>query len=971
MYILSKDRVQLSPFFASWKIWIPSFKFTTKSATVICAVGISFGLGGFILYKLYCRFIQPFFKKPPKKKKSNTRNANRESPKSVDGSGGEKTMGNSNSNRPETSAYFSPKTGVNLHVGRKSRSKDNLQAESSNNRTKRRVKRRKTSADSDMTKSVPVKVPSSSSSISTSRLVHSASDVSNIDLDGSMKANVSLQSLCDRNIKELEKLKREDELNDDQGQEQFPQVNVQTRLESQSDNLSNKENVADSSYSQADSSSKFHIELSDDLLTVSSVLLTPPSEDDGQGRLDQFRNHSHLSVLCDHDQQHPLSSSDCHTDSKNGADESCSCDERDSVASLPKLRSPDRFFRESLRHRLQECQNGAGSSNSSSLDSSPDFSPYARNRKYSIETDSLSCLSGIATPDSEIFNLDVDNGTEDQFDHLEEEVLDIEQEFASLANKLNELKNIALKSEGSSIEYSPSHPLAKKAVEIVDRTRSRLSRSRSVSVSSTDSSPAHSIDMPDLSWDSEGLHANNSSHHGNSINKVTPNSRRCSEPGGAIRNKLHAKYLFRNSNGHSSINYDSPIESDLERDGTLDNLSTDECFDLQNLSDWASSDCNPVSQNKPKSSTDGSDSKESLPVRDSASVDASSQNVSSSENPSNVSSSQNENNSADPMNADGKSDMSSASCSSDIFESARETNSDPRPNSSKEEDCQCPNVNLESNNNGTVQVSKKMAIPDYVKSEWKGHTERASTIRKAYEEIPKQTGCNYLCRIRGDNYCGIRGTLFQCLRTGIDITKRWSDYCTITELTKKYAEGSSGLKLWSFARRLSCMEGQQLSLMRQCLSLLFSKFEEARSIESQKERENWTINLLNSDHSCDLYLMEGIKLLMLLNVLDLKQKQERGDDVPIFVWLLFARDTSETPQQFVKNHLNALGDSGGIEQVEMFLLGHTLGVRVQVLRLSQFGQEDFIVYYPDETDNNWSQVSLIAEDDRHYNVPVP
>ena len=55
----------------------------------------------------------------------------------------------------------------------------------------------------------------------------------------------------------------------------------------------------------------------------------------------------------------------------------------------------------------------------------------------------------------------------------------------------------------------------------------------------------------------------------------------------------------------------------------------------------------------------------------------------------------------------------------------------------------------------------------------------------------------------------------------------------------------------------------------------------------------------------------------------------------------------------------------------MFLLGHTLGVRIQVLRLSQYSQEDFIVYYPDETDNNWSQVALIAEDDRHYNVPVP
>ena len=61
--------------------------------------------------------------------------------------------------------------------------------------------------------------------------------------------------------------------------------------------------------------------------------------------------------------------------------------------------------------------------------------------------------------------------------------------------------------------------------------------------------------------------------------------------------------------------------------------------------------------------------------------------------------------------------------------------------------------------------------------------------------------------------------------------------------------------------------------------------------------------------------MEGLKLLMFLDSLDLNDSREIGEDVPIFVWLLFARDTSETPLMFLKNHLNTLGDSGGIEQV--------------------------------------------------------
>lgn len=55
----------------------------------------------------------------------------------------------------------------------------------------------------------------------------------------------------------------------------------------------------------------------------------------------------------------------------------------------------------------------------------------------------------------------------------------------------------------------------------------------------------------------------------------------------------------------------------------------------------------------------------------------------------------------------------------------------------------------------------------------------------------------------------------------------------------------------------------------------------------------------------------------------------------------------------------------------MFLLGHTLSVTIQVVRLLQYKQEDFISYYPDEYVGLWPQVSLLAEDDRHYNVPVP
>lgn len=57
-------------------------------------------------------------------------------------------------------------------------------------------------------------------------------------------------------------------------------------------------------------------------------------------------------------------------------------------------------------------------------------------------------------------------------------------------------------------------------------------------------------------------------------------------------------------------------------------------------------------------------------------------------------------------------------------------------------------------------------------------------------------------------------------------------------------------------------------------------------------------------------------------------------------------------------------------QVEMFLLGHTLGVTLQVVRPASYGQDDFICYYPDVNIGLWPEVTLVAEDDRHYNVLV-
>ena len=102
--------------------------------------------------------------------------------------------------------------------------------------------------------------------------------------------------------------------------------------------------------------------------------------------------------------------------------------------------------------------------------------------------------------------------------------------------------------------------------------------------------------------------------------------------------------------------------------------------------------------------------------------------------------------------------------------------------------------------------------------------------------------------------------------------------------------------------------------------------------------------------------------------IDLYERQNKGEDIPIFAVILFARDTSQNPDQLLGNHVNGVGDTHGLEQVEMFLLGHTLGVQLQIFRPSQAGQPDFCSFFPDDVTSGTPKLLLLAEDDRHYNV---
>nr|CAD7571998.1 unnamed protein product [Timema californicum] len=237
-----------------------------------------------------------------------------------------------------------------------------------------------------------------------------------------------------------------------------------------------------------------------------------------------------------------------------------------------------------------------------------------------------------------------------------------------------------------------------------------------------------------------------------------------------------------------------------------------------------------------------------------------------------------------------------------------------------------------------------------------------------YAEIPSMFGFQHLRRIRGDNYCGVRAAIFQTLSQGHLVP---GGSATFEHLSRAVNNNNCGwLKNWKFASRLPYQRNNVLYGMKACLQSLDNLIS---LLSSERNREEALVNILTSDPLLDLHIMEAVKLHMLHRAMELHQANSNGYDVPLFAVLMFSRDTSETPKDFMNNHLSEVGNSGGLEQdetIEMYLVGYTLGVTLTVVRPSAFGTDDFVCSYPDWNQGIWPQVFLVAEDDRHYNVLV-
>ncbi|XP_051038551.1 ubiquitin thioesterase otulin isoform X2 [Phodopus roborovskii] len=223
-----------------------------------------------------------------------------------------------------------------------------------------------------------------------------------------------------------------------------------------------------------------------------------------------------------------------------------------------------------------------------------------------------------------------------------------------------------------------------------------------------------------------------------------------------------------------------------------------------------------------------------------------------------------------------------------------------------------------------LSVAPEMDIMDYCKKEWRGNTQKATCMKKGYEEVSQKF--TSIRRVRGDNYCALRATLFQAMSQLAELPLWLQD---------------PELMLWASLAEMKTAEARQIACDE-----LFTNEEEEYS------------------------LYEAVKFLMLNRAIELYDDKEKGKDVPFFSVLLFARDTSNDPGQLLRNHLNQVGHTGGLEQVEMFLLAYAVRYTIQVYRLSKYNTEEFLTVYPTDAPKDWPVVTLIAEDDRHYNIPV-
>uniref|UniRef100_A0A8D0BX04 OTU deubiquitinase with linear linkage specificity like n=1 Tax=Salvator merianae TaxID=96440 RepID=A0A8D0BX04_SALMN len=265
-------------------------------------------------------------------------------------------------------------------------------------------------------------------------------------------------------------------------------------------------------------------------------------------------------------------------------------------------------------------------------------------------------------------------------------------------------------------------------------------------------------------------------------------------------------------------------------------------------------------------------------------------------------------------------------------------------------------------------VSAEVDLLGYCAKKWKGDTEQAKQMRKAYEELFWKHHMKYLRQVKGDNYCVLRAILFQIFSQGIPLPS-WTKTTDVLKLPEKllYSQGCNWIEQYSFGSE-RYTGGNTLGKLRKCLETLKNQWMEFSSIKDQYEREN-RCSTVFIDETLEHKLYEAIKFIMLYQVIEAYEHMNK-ECLPQFFNLFFMRDSSLDPLSYMMNHLNSIGDRRSLDEMEMFLLGYSLEVKITVYNLSKFNSKTFQGRYTEEPQRDCHEVSLLTEDDRHYHIPV-
>uniref|UniRef100_A0A8C2M6B4 OTU deubiquitinase with linear linkage specificity like n=1 Tax=Cricetulus griseus TaxID=10029 RepID=A0A8C2M6B4_CRIGR len=218
-----------------------------------------------------------------------------------------------------------------------------------------------------------------------------------------------------------------------------------------------------------------------------------------------------------------------------------------------------------------------------------------------------------------------------------------------------------------------------------------------------------------------------------------------------------------------------------------------------------------------------------------------------------------------------------------------------------------------------LSVEAEVDLLGYCAREWKGETPRAKLMRKLPEKLLFSQGCNWIQQYSfgPEKYTG--SNVFGKLRKCVELLKmRWTEFSGMRDYHKR---GSM-------------------------------------------------CNILFSDAILEYKLYEALKFIMLYQVTEMYEQMKTNKVIPSLFRLLFSRESSSDPLSFMMNHLNSIGDTCGLEQIDMFILGYSLQVKIKVFRLFKFNSRDFTVCYPEEPLRDWPEISLLTENDRQYHIPV-